>query len=78
MRDNETSNAKEETKMRTRKDSQGRKWEYNDAEGCYSFGSHVIGCANNNGSKWSYWTSTDRHPEEFDTLKAAMDACFDG
>ena len=63
--------------MRTRKDTQGRRWEYNDAEGCWSHGRFTIGCAINNGSKWSNWNSTDRYPEEFGTLALAMDACYE-
>ena len=61
--------------MKTRKDSQGREWEYNDAEGCYCLAGFVIGCGVNNGSKWMDWNSRDRYPEEFSTLRAAMAAC---
>jgi hypothetical protein len=55
-----------------RTDANGRTWEYNDCEGTWEHGEHIIGCGGKNGRKYMFWSSDDRYPEEFTTLKAAM------
>lgn len=57
--------------MKTKTDKNGRTWEYNDAEGCYTRGSVTIGCGAQNKAKWMNWE--DQRSEEFKTLGEAMD-----
>ena len=61
--------------MRTKKDTEGRVWNYCDSEGTWSHGEHLIGCGNNNGSKWSIWAGPNQGWQEFKTLKDAMASC---
>ncbi|MGI9459764.1 MAG: hypothetical protein ACR2NF_07185 [Pirellulales bacterium] len=58
---------------RTMKDKTGRVWTYEDAEGTWEHGSHVIGCSGSNGRKWQVW-SVQRGPV-YDTLREAMLSC---
>lgn len=60
---------------RTRKDSTGRTWEHNDAEGCWTSGPHTIGCGGKNGRKWMIWSGPQQGYHEFKTLREAMDYC---
>ena len=66
----QTSNTRT-SKMTTKTDKNGRTWEYNDAEGCYTRGSVTIGCGAKNGSKWMNWN--EPRSEEYKTLTEAMD-----
>ena len=61
--------------MKTRKDDNGRIWEYSDGEGSWSNGKHTIGCGGNNGSKWQIWDGPNSGHYEYKTLKEAMQAC---
>ena len=61
--------------MKRRTDRDGRTWEYNDAEGTYSYKNILIGCGGNNGSKWMNWNA-GRCAYEYDTLRQAM--CSEG
>jgi hypothetical protein len=56
-------------------DSKGRVWVRHEAEGCWTNGEHVIGCAGRSGSKWQVWGGPNSGWYEFDTLKAAMESC---
>jgi len=62
-------------KAKTLKDAHGRVWEYCDAEGCWTYKKHCIGCGYRNGSKWSDWNDHDG-PEEFKTLQQAMTSVY--
>ena len=57
--------------MKRRTDCDERVWEYDDAEGCYSYKNVLIGCGGNNGSKWMDWNA-GRCAYEYDTLRQAM------
>ena len=63
----------------TRKDSEGRIWNYCDSEGTWTLKTenarHVIGCGGNNGSKWAIWSGPMSGDWEYKTLKQAMAAC---
>tara|TARA_R110000824_G_scaffold172434_1_gene350306 strand:- start:33762 stop:33962 length:201 start_codon:yes stop_codon:yes gene_type:complete len=59
--------------MKKRTDKDGRVWEYNDAEGNYSYKKACIGCGGRNGSKFTDWNRTGC--EEFNTLREAMASC---
>jgi hypothetical protein len=60
---------------RTRKDSQGRIWTYNDSLGSWEHGDHVVGCGRDNGSKWQIWYGPSKGNYEFKTLAMAMSYC---
>jgi hypothetical protein len=60
---------------RTRKDSEGRRWTYNGGEGTWSYGEFLIGMGALNGRKFANWNSDCKYPEEFKTLKEAMESC---
>jgi hypothetical protein len=59
----------------TRTDERGRVWRFNDAEGTWDHGKHLIGCGGRNGSKWSIWAGPDRGHREFKTLTEAIQSC---
>ncbi len=59
-------------KALTRKDDRGRVWVYCDCEGTWSHADHLIGCAAKNGRRFMFWSSDDKYPEEFKTLREAM------
>lgn len=60
---------------RTIKDNRGRVWQYNDAEGCWSHGKHIVGCAPRNERRWQIWNGPDAGAYEFASLRAAMNSC---
>lgn len=60
---------------RTKTDSKGRTWVYNDAEGSWNCEEHIIGCGKRNGSKWQIWDGPSKGCYEYETLKRAMENC---
>jgi hypothetical protein len=60
-----------------RKDSLGRTWHYNDCEGTWEHGKHVIGCGGKNKSRFMVWTGPNRGTCEYTTLAEAMTACLE-
>ena len=60
--------------MRTITDNRGRVWKYEDSEGTWEHAGRVIGCAAKNGRRFMFWDPDDRHPEEFDTVRDAMNS----
>lgn len=63
---------------RKRKDSYGRTWIYNRAEGTYHLGKTLIGCGARNKYKWSVWSGPFEGEREFETLREAMKYCWGG
>jgi hypothetical protein len=69
------TNTETKTMTKTRQDSKGRTWSYNDADGSWTSGENTIGCGRRNGSKWQIWDGPAKGYYEYQTLKAAMEAC---
>jgi hypothetical protein len=61
--------------MKTKTDGKGRTWSYSDADGSWTSGDNTIGCGRRNGSKWQVWDGPAKGHYEYQTLKAAMEAC---
>jgi hypothetical protein len=60
----------------TRRDYKGRVWEYNDCEGSWRHGKHIVGCGLKNGRKWQIWNGPQSSNVEHKTLSDAMSSCY--
>jgi hypothetical protein len=66
--------------MRRITDEHGRKWSYCEGDGSWSTKSAttgrfiVVGCGNDNGSKWTVWNDEHGNPDHYEhaTLRAAF------